>query len=159
MEEEIKINKFKAKDYGDAPNMSSYEKKISFLNRYFVYKKFMEVVPEKVEIELGEYEETEITRDAQESKHVQSVAKNEEIRLKPKVRKLSKKLLLVPATEAVDEISQPAVVEKEMKTVKTEKKEKRVKTEKKEKPEKKKRDKAVAVAPKVLLIEDSDDEN
>jgi hypothetical protein len=161
MEEEIKINKFKAKDYGDAPNMSSYEKKISFLNRYFVYKKFMEVVPEKVEIELGEYEETEITRDARESKHVQSVAKNEEIKSKPKVRKLSKKLLLVPATEALDEISPPAVVEKEMKNVKTEKKEKRVKTEKPaklEKPEKKKRVKDVAAPPKVLLIEDSDDD-
>jgi hypothetical protein len=122
MQEEIKINKFKAKDYGEAPNMKSYEKDISFLNRYFVYKKFMEVVPEKVEIEFSEFQETEIDKNTQDTQEAISVAKEEKKKLKPKARKLSKKLLLVPATEATEEKSQAAVVEKEMKKEKKEKK-------------------------------------
>jgi hypothetical protein len=159
MENEIKINKFKAKDYGDAPNMTAYEKKISFLNRYFVYKKFMEVEPEKVEIDLGEYEQTEISRDALESVHAQSVAKEQEKKLKPKVRKLSKKLLLVPATEAVDEITPPAIIEQVMKKEKAVKKEKKDKKEPLEKKEKKVKIQPIApAAPKTLLIEDSDED-
>jgi hypothetical protein len=125
MEEEIKINRFKAKDFGDAPNMKSYEKNISFLNRYFVYKKFMEVVPEKVELDIGEYQEVELKRNEMETKKAISIAKEEDItRLKPKVRKLSKKMLLVPATEAIDDKSRVKKVEKEMR------KEKGVKLEK-----------------------------
>jgi len=106
MLEEIKINKYKAKDYGEAVNMTEYEKRISFLNRYFVYKKIREVNTEKVQLELGEYNETEILRNSVETKHAISVAKKEEtaiINAKPKIRKLSKKLVLVPATEAIDE--------------------------------------------------------
>jgi hypothetical protein len=149
MLEEIKMNKFKAKDYGDAENMTAYEKKISFLNRYFVYKKFMEVDPEKVEIELGEYEETEIRRDASETKHAVSIAKEEQAKIKPKIRKLSKKLLLVPATEAFDEkIVSPIIVEKELK------KSKKVKT-KKEKEEKEETKKPSA---KKRLIIENDEE-
>lgn len=104
MLEEIKINKFKAKDYGEAMNMTSFEKKISFLNRYFVYKKIREVNTEKVQLELGEYNETEILRNRVETNEAINISKEEEIKNKPKVRKLRKKLLLVPATEAVDDI-------------------------------------------------------
>jgi hypothetical protein len=57
MLEEVKLNKYKEKDYGKALNMSAFEKKISFLNRYFVYKKVIMVNAEKVELELGEYNE------------------------------------------------------------------------------------------------------
>jgi hypothetical protein len=149
MLEEIKMNKFKAKDYGDAENMTAYEKKISFLNRYFVYKKFMEVNPEKVEIELGEYQETEIQRDASETKHAISIAKEETTKIKPKIRKLSKKLLLVPATEAFDEkIVSPALVEKEIKKSKKIK----AKKEKEEKEESKK-----PLAKKRLIIENDEE--
>ena len=56
MLEEIKKNKYKEKEFENAANMSAFEKKISFLNRYFVYKKIREVNTEKVELELGEYE-------------------------------------------------------------------------------------------------------
>ncbi len=103
MLDEITKNKFKAKDYDQAPNMTSIEKKISFLNRYFVYKKVRTVNTELIELELGEYNETEAIRDAVETTHAQSVAKEEIIKVKPKVRKLTKKLLLVAATEALDE--------------------------------------------------------
>ena len=137
MLDEISKNKFKAKDYDQAPNMTSIEKKISFLNRYFVYKKVRTVNTESIELELGEYNETEATRDAVETKHAQSVAKEEVSKSKPKVRKLSKKILLVAATEAVDEAK--PVLEKEKVT----KKAKEVKPK----------------ASKKLLIIESDDED
>jgi hypothetical protein len=98
MMSEIKKNKFKAADFRDAPNMTVFEKNISFLNRYFVYKKIRHVNTEKVQIELGEFEEGENKETAVAVK----VAKSEVVRLHPKARKLNKKLLLVPATEAID---------------------------------------------------------
>ena len=149
MLEEIKINKFKAKDYGEAVNMTAYEKKISFLNRYFVYKKFMEVVPEKVEIELGEFSQTENIRNSVETKRAVSIAKEEVEKIKPKVRKLTKKILLVAATEAIDEKPQVEVVEKEMKKAK----------KIKEKESKKEKPKSVKATQAPLLIIESDDEN
>ena len=48
MMDDIKHNPRKAKDYGDAPNMTKYEKDISFLNRYFVFKKVSERNAEKL---------------------------------------------------------------------------------------------------------------
>jgi mRNA (guanine-N7-)-methyltransferase len=112
MLEEIKKNKFKEKDYENAANMTAFERKISFLNRYFVYKKIREVNTEKVELELGEYQEFGIIRNAKETRQAIDVAKDEVERVKPKVRKLSKKLLLVAATEAIDEQLPAVVIEK-----------------------------------------------
>ena len=105
MLDEITRNKFKAKDYGDAPMMTSIEKKISFLNRYFVYKKIRVVNTEAIELELGEYNETAVLRDKKETKHAINIAEEEEKKIQQvsKVRKLSKKMLLVPATDATDE--------------------------------------------------------
>jgi hypothetical protein len=118
MIEEIKRNKFKEKDYGNAANMTEFEKTISFLNRYFIYKKVIEVNTEKVQIELGEYDESEVQRNDNESQQVEIVAKNENKKLKPKVRKLSKKLLLVAATEAVEEEHEQPVGQPVKKVVK-----------------------------------------
>jgi len=100
---EIDKNKFKAKDYEQSPFMTEPEKKISFLNRYFIYKKIRTVNTENVELELGEYDQTAVLREKKESEHAQDVASEEVIKIKPKIRKLSKKLLLVAATEALDE--------------------------------------------------------
>ena len=111
MLEEIKKNKFKEKDYENAANMSPFERKISFLNRYFVYKKIREVNTEKVELELGEYQELGVIRNVKETRQAIDVAKDEVERVKPKIRKLSKKLLLVAATEAIDEPLPPVVIE------------------------------------------------
>lgn len=104
MLDEISKNKFKAKDYEQAPYMTTPEKKISFLNRYFVYKKIRTVNIENIELELGEYQESAATvNNIIETKEAQNVAIEEVKKLQPKVRKLSKKLLLVAATEAIDE--------------------------------------------------------
>ena len=146
MLEEIKKNKYKEKEFENAANMSAFEKKISFLNRYFVYKKIREVNTEKVELELGEYEESGVIRNTRETRDAISVAEKEVSKeKKPKIRKLTKKLLLVPATEAVDELP-PVVIEKAAK--KTRKKPKDAES-KDEKPKKK------AVK---LIIEGDDDE-
>ena len=112
MLDEIKRNKFKETLFGEAPNMTKIEKKISFLNRYFVYKKIREVNIEKLHLELGEYEEAIEQREIQETKQAVVVAKEKEVKLRPKVRKLSKKILLVAATEAVDEPPEKAIEKK-----------------------------------------------
>ena len=142
MLDEISKNKFKAKDYEKAPDMTAYEKKISFLNRYFVYKKVRVVNTETVELELGEYQTAVAEVDRFDTLKAQEVAKEQVKKDKPKVRKLSKKLLLVAATEAIDE--PPAIVEKEF----TAKKIKKVKEEKKSKP-----------AKKLLIVESDSDED
>jgi hypothetical protein len=144
MLEEIKKNKYKEKEFLNAANMTAFEKKISFLNRYFVYKKIREVNTEKVELELGEYQESGVIRNRNETKQAISVAEEEvEIRKErtPKIRKLSKKLLLIPATEAIDELP-PVVIEKAAK---------KSKKLKEDAPAKKK-------AVKLIIESDDDDE-
>jgi hypothetical protein len=103
MLDEIKRNKFKATLFGEAPNMTSFEKEISFLNRFFIYKKIRDVNVDKIQLELGEYEEAIVEREKEETKKAVVIAKEEETKIRPKVRKLSKKILLVAATEAVDD--------------------------------------------------------
>jgi hypothetical protein len=104
MIEEVNKNKNKAKDYGEAINMSEYEKKISFLNRYFVYKKIRNVNTDKVQMEFGDYNYSELELTDKETKHAVSVSKEteKEIKKKTKIRKLSKKLILDPSTEALE---------------------------------------------------------
>jgi hypothetical protein len=131
MMDEIAKNKFKAKDYEKASSMSGYEKKISFLNRYFVYKKIRTVNVDDVELEVGEYADTEISRSAVETKHAQNVAVEEVAAIKPKVRKLSKKLLLVAATDAIDDAPVPTKTAKKRAPAKAKTKATSVKTTKK----------------------------
>lgn len=85
---ELNLYKFKSKDYGDASKMSEYEKKISFLNRYFVFKKIRNVIIENVIIDTSEPKyEDDINR------------KNAPI--SNKVVKLNIDLLLEPSSEAL----------------------------------------------------------
>jgi len=79
--------------------MSSFEKKISFLNRYFVYKKIREVNTEKVELEMSEFNEYDVNENLKETQKAVKVSKKENKELKPKIRKLSTKLLLLPSNE------------------------------------------------------------
>jgi hypothetical protein len=48
MVNEARTNKYKESEYLDALNMSANEKEISFLNRYFIFKKISNVDAEKV---------------------------------------------------------------------------------------------------------------
>ena len=71
--DEIKKNPQKEKEYGDASFMKKYEMDISFLNRYFVYKKIRTINAQKLTKAIleqipNEYEfETEETRMAQKA--------------------------------------------------------------------------------------------
>jgi hypothetical protein len=111
MIEEIKRNKYKENDLGNATKMTEFEKKISFLNRYFVYKKIRHVNEEKIEIELGEYQDEERVMNQAISKasvekskaNVEKSKANVEQKTVSKIRKLNTKLVLVPATEALEE--------------------------------------------------------
>ena len=89
--------------YGSALSMTSYEKKISFLNRYFVYKKIRTVNAEKIALDQLDETQEQYAMENRASKQAVSVAKAEIKATKPKVRKLSSKLVLVAATDAVDE--------------------------------------------------------
>lgn len=111
MMEEIKKNKFKAADYGNAPNMNEFEKKISFLNRYFVYKKFRTVNPDKVELDIEDFtnEEPEYEKRIEVPKEKKEAAK---------IVKLDQKLLLVPSTEAIEEKPTHKLIEKVKRTKK-----------------------------------------
>jgi hypothetical protein len=143
MLDEIKRNKFKSTMFGDAPNMSGAEKKISFLNRYFVYKKVREVNIDKLQLELGEYQEAVVEREKDATKRAVVVAKEEQTKLRPKVRKLDKKIELIPATEAV-ESSTKAIEEA-------------IQTDKKKKKKTKTNTKVSGVKTK-FIIEDSDED-
>ena len=104
MMEEVKKNKNKSKDYGEAINMSDYEKKISFLNRYFVYKKIRNVNTDKVEMDFSDYNYSEIENNNEETKQAVIVSREfeKDTKKKTKIRKLTKKLILDPATEALE---------------------------------------------------------
>jgi len=104
MIEEIKRNKYRENDLGDAAKMTEFEKKISFLNRYFVYKKIRHVNEEKIEIELGEYQDEErVMNQAISKPSVEKSKTSVEKKTVSKIRKLNTKLVLVPATEALEE--------------------------------------------------------
>ena len=121
MTNEISKNKFKSSNYGMAPNMSKYEKRISFLNKYFVFKKINKHVnAEQVQLELGEYNEIDVVVNKKDTYVAVEVAK-EPVEKYAKVKKLNRKLLLVPGTEAIEEMTSTAdvvVVEKKVKKIK-----------------------------------------
>jgi len=107
MEEEIKRNKYKANDYGKAMYMTPSEKRVSFLNRYFVYKKIRNVDTLKVELENIDETDEQIGLDKKETKHAVKVAKKEvkkteKIPVKKAV-KLNEKLILSPIKEEKEE--------------------------------------------------------
>jgi hypothetical protein len=118
MLEETKRKRYNKSPYGTALNMNANEKKISFLNRYFVYKKVRNVNAEKISLELLDESMEQVRVEKKETVAAVKVGKEAVKATKPRVRKLSNKLLLVAATEALEEEPKPAiaqVVEKEKK--------------------------------------------
>ena len=102
MQEEVKRYPNKSKMYGAALKMNAYEKKIAFLNRYFVYKKIVNVNAENIVLDEGDIEFSK--RKVEKPITLAIIEKNKEgkegkedktIKTKPKVRKLAKKMVLV----------------------------------------------------------------
>jgi hypothetical protein len=90
MTDEIKRNKYKEKDYKDAPNMSASEKQISFLNRYFVFKKVRYVNTTKVELDLSEMNKMDMDVNKKDTEEFVEIAKETVKKMKPRVKKLGK---------------------------------------------------------------------
>jgi hypothetical protein len=102
MKLEIKKNPKKEKDYKDAPTMRSYEKDISFLNRYFVYKKVSTRNAEKLTKTLLEQLPDEIEFENVGTMLARESVKEAEELLKPKAKKLNQKIKLQEATETIE---------------------------------------------------------
>jgi hypothetical protein len=108
---------YKHSEYEKAISMTAYEKKISFLNRYFVYKKIAHVNAEKVSIELME----EFMNEGKEKKDKtgktgveKKTNKTLKGHTKPKVKKLTQMLVLEDNEEnVVENEPQPIEVEEE----------------------------------------------
>ena len=103
MQNEIQKNPKKASDYKDAPSMKSYEKNISFLNRFFVYKKTSTRNAEKLTRTLLDQLPDEIAFEQAESMLAREAVKEAEALIKPKAKKLKERLNLQEATEALEE--------------------------------------------------------
>jgi hypothetical protein len=94
MNMETKNKPSKLKDYGTSHQMRDYEKEISFLNKYFVYKKIRHVNTEKVELELEEYRQKQYKVGVGEKAATILRKKN------ANVKKLGTKLVLKGAVDA-----------------------------------------------------------
>ena len=103
MKIEIKKNPKKEKDYKDAVSMKQYEKDISFLNRFFVYKKVSTRNAEKLTRTLLEQLPDEIEFEQVGTLLARESVKEAEELLKPKAKKLNQKIKLLEATETITE--------------------------------------------------------
>ena len=91
------------KEYKDAPFMRDYEKRISFLNRYFIFQKIATRNVEKLTKSILEQLPDELEFEDRQSKIAQETVKKVEKELKPKVKNLRKKIMLQEATEVFEE--------------------------------------------------------
>jgi len=113
MMEDIKRNKYKyreSNEYGEAANMNAFEKKISFLNRYFVYKKIRNVNAQKVEIELEDVDLSEKKEATKSTKATVKKLKKEENKTTPKIKKINKKIILQPSSDELIEKPKPKLI-------------------------------------------------
>ena len=107
LQDEVKRSPFKKNEYGDALEMTPNEKKISFLNRYFAFKKISHVNAEKVAMELIDdtVAERKVSRVSPTIMPVKKPAKKTEKTLEnKKARPLNKKIMLIAASEEIDEV-------------------------------------------------------
>ena len=85
-------------DIGSALDMTSDEKKVSFLNKYFIFKKIRDVNAEEVEkiqLNISEDVEKEVSKTNEALADVVEQTQSD----KPKVKKLNKKMKLKKATK------------------------------------------------------------
>ena len=109
MEKEIKIDKRKQADYKDSVFMTPEEKRISFMNRYFVFKKVRNVDAKKMESllkkqsqlseeyevqSLQEKDDKENESKEEDSKKEKQDKDTDEPIKKPKIKKTKKKILI-----------------------------------------------------------------
>jgi len=89
---QIKSRRIRKSDLGTADQMSADEKRISFLNKYFIFKKIRDVNAEQVSRTLTETSPMQYEEATQETSKLSKVI--DEPVAKPKVKKLGKRLKL-----------------------------------------------------------------
>jgi len=140
MEQEIKETNGKSRAYyGKAVNMSEEEKDISFMNRYFIFRKMRTVNAAKLEKHFlrkhnFDDEDEEDNRYIREMKGQIEILEKEEKPIKKRIRKTKATIALEPAEKPVDNI----VFELDIEPERTEKKEEVKKEKKPRKPREKK---------------------
>ena len=93
MKNDIAKNKKLANEYGNAPSMSSSEKKISFLNKFFVYKKIRNIDANTIAQSLSDETKAEQSMDLDAS--IEATVEIKKNIPKVKGKKLKKKLVLM----------------------------------------------------------------
>ena len=126
MMDEVKRNPIKESDYRDASKMRKYEKDISFLNRYFVFKKIRTINAEKLTNSIlgglpAEYEFEEAQTKIAKKAIAEQETKEQQVKTKAKPKALNRKLLLMEATEAKDDLEVAAPVPVPVKKSRTKK--------------------------------------
>ena len=99
MQSQIKTKKIKKADLFSAPNMSSDEKKISFLNKYFIFKKIRDVNAEEVSRIMMNESIQQINDEKQEEMKIQKALIK---KAGPTVRKIKKKLKIKSKTNTTE---------------------------------------------------------
>ena len=103
MMDDIRRNPKLEKEYGMAPFMTDYEKRISFLNRYFIFQKIATRNVEKLTRSILENVPDEYEFEDRQSAIAKKVVQKVNEEIKPKVKNLRKKLKLQEATEVQEE--------------------------------------------------------
>lgn len=111
MMDEIRKYPKTEKEYGMASGMMEYEKRISFLNRFFVFQKIATRNVEKLTKSILEQLPDEIDFEEKHTAIAQKVVEKVDKELKPKVRNLKKKLLLQDVELNIEEEYKPKVAE------------------------------------------------
>jgi hypothetical protein len=117
MTNEIKRDPKKESSYKDASLMTGYERDISFLNRFFIYKKTSTRNAEQLTKVLLDQLPDTVDFEQEGTLLAKKTVEEAENKIRPKAKKLSEKLKLQDATEALEETIQ---VVKKSKTKKTE---------------------------------------
>ena len=91
MKSQLKTKKIKPADVYSAPDMTPDEKKISFLNKYFIFKKIRDVNAEEVSRVMMDESRVQVEQDLQEQKEIEkSLIK----KAGPTVKKIKNKIKL-----------------------------------------------------------------
>ena len=109
------------KNYGSALNMTNYEKEISDLNRYFIYKKISTVNAEKIANNFISKLPNELQYEEVVTQHTQNVVEKIQTEKKTKTKALKTKIVL-SGDEEVTVVAPIAAVVKTKKTATRKKK-------------------------------------
>lgn len=108
MEEQVRSGRLRKSDVGKALLMTPDQKRISFLNKYFIFKKVRDVDAAAVERVQTDESKVEVAEDTTEGKSLAAVLKS--TRKKPKIRKIKGKLKLKIKKESTPKTTAPVEV-------------------------------------------------